>query len=118
VNSQKIKWVLLAIIGLAVLFGGLFPKPVPVVFEHADKVYHFLAFCSLTLIGLLTLPNKKLFLTLIILLSFSIEGVQGWLLTQRFMSLWDLIMNFLGIAVGIVMYLLQIYIKRIWLFKD
>jgi len=89
-------------------------EPLPLLFEHSDKIVHFFGFfiISLILLKLSVLSIVSVFVLLTIV-SFGTEFIQMMeLLPKRQADWWDLLANFIGITLGLsFMYVVEFFKK-------
>lgn len=97
---QRRRWALGGVV-VALLLSGLSPVPVPVAFDHQDKLYHVLGFAVLVLSGRLAFPRMRRvpLAAACVALAILIELVQG-LMSGRSASGADMLANLLGMALG------------------
>jgi VanZ family protein len=88
----------------SVIFLSLVPKvEFPVEFWNADKLYHFIAYCWLSILPIVGYSDRKFALKAslsMILLGILLETAQFYIPGRTF-SVADIIMNTFGVIVGV-----------------
>ncbi len=84
-----------------VLFAGLKPEPVPLLFSQQDKLHHMMGFAALVFTLRLAFPRLPIFwgVGLTLAAALGIEMAQG-MLPHRTASRWDMVANVLGVISG------------------
>ena len=102
--SNTLLWRCLAFLVLLVLlWGGFSSDPIPQYTSHFDKYTHCLGFAALTATVLLAFPRfyHIVVLAVMLLLGFGIELGQDMFLDRRSFDWGDLVMDAIGIAIGL-----------------
>ena len=99
---QVLFWV--AVVGL--IFVSIVSIPVQHVVTFQDKVFHFLAYFLVTVLGCLAYPQGRYLIwkgVILILLGVALEGVQAFL-PDRYAEFWDFVANSAGVVVGTLLF--------------
>jgi len=103
--------------GLALLLivgGGLREQPWPQLFTDFDKFLHFCSFFALSLLLLLTTPERFRWwlLSMVILLGAALELGQDYWLPKRQADWWDIAANTLGVVLAFTLNRLYLFWRR------
>jgi len=85
-------------------WGILRATPPQQLFQESDKVAHFIAFAALSFTGRLAFKqvNSYLYWSVMIVLAFSMEYLQGMLQASRYSSIEDAIANAVGVFIVLI----------------
>ncbi|WP_415887083.1 VanZ family protein [Neptuniibacter sp. QD37_6] len=116
VFTQKYKtWIWIAfLLAVAALVYGIFrPTPPERIFENSDKVGHFIAFFSVSLLGRLALYKVSglSYWAVWLILACSLEFLQEILQPLRHFSVADTLANVIGVSIAMFLYAVLTKIK-------
>jgi len=100
-TSQKLFVLLFAGCALLIGWGILKAAPPQQLFQDSDKVAHLIAFAALSFTGRLAFKQASSYLywSVMIVLAFSMEYLQGILQETRYSSIEDAIANAVGVFI-------------------
>jgi VanZ family protein len=95
---------LFAIVLAILLYAGLRPEHVPELFNEEDKLHHLAGFAALALSARMAFPRGSWVWQVVamVALGVCIELAQE-LLPDRTSSIWDILANLVGLAVGLAL---------------
>jgi VanZ family protein len=105
-TSQKLFVFLFTASAILIGWGILRATPPQQLFEESDKVAHFIAFAALSFTGRLAFKqaNSYIYWSVMIVLAFSMEYLQGMLQASRYSSIEDAIANAVGVFMVLVVF--------------
>ena len=100
-TSQKLFVYLFSGCAILIGWGILRATPPQQLFQESDKVAHFIAFAALSFTGRLAFKqaNSYLYWSVMIVLAFSMEYLQGLLQASRYSSIEDALANAVGVFI-------------------
>lgn len=101
------RWILrivFAIVLIVLLYAGLRDRAIPEFFNEEDKLHHLAGFAALALSTRMAFPRGSVLwqVLAVVALGVFIELAQEWL-PDRTSSVWDILANLVGIAVGLAL---------------